>query len=83
MRTTVKSPAERSPNPRLDVPQESRGIDRRQFTQILKSGPKFGYAFLNALAMLLNASSRVLRDVAIFIRIWFSPPDPNHFPATN
>src|SRR5947208_11383915 len=35
----------------------------------------------NAVARLLSANSRVLRDVAIFIRMWPSPPYPYDEPA--
>src|SRR5262245_9975704 len=40
-----------------------------------------GYAFLSALAMLDSAASRVLRDVAMFIRIWPAPPVPYEAPC--
>src|SRR5712692_876743 len=36
--------------------------------------------FFNALARLLSASSSVLRDVAMFIRMWFAPPRPYDAP---
>src|SRR5258708_21210527 len=35
---------------------------------------------LSAAARLLSASSSVLRDVAIFMRMWFSPPTPYDAP---
>jgi hypothetical protein len=39
------------------------------------------YVVRNAVARLLSASSRVLRDVAIFMRMWLAPPLPYDDPA--
>jgi hypothetical protein len=37
--------------------------------------------FFSAVARLLSASSSVLREVAMFMRMWFSPPYPYDEPA--
>ena len=39
------------------------------------------YARRSALATFVSATSSVLRDVAMFIRIWPSPPNPYDVPA--
>ena len=47
-----------------------------------REAPGMPYADLRALAMLLSANSSVLREVAIFIRMWLIPVWPHHDPAT-
>ena len=43
--------------------------------------PQRPYARRSALATFVSATSSVLRDVAMFIRIWPSPPNPYDVPA--
>jgi hypothetical protein len=57
-------------------------VVRRLINQVVLGSPCPGcspqrpYARRSALATFVRATSSVLRDVAIFIRIWPSPPNP-------
>src|SRR3954470_20598978 len=62
-------------------PPPTRRVGAAEPLQRQSISVRSGDAFFSAFARFVSATSSVLREVAMFIRMWFSPPLPYELPA--